>query len=103
MGIIGEKIKKCVEWVGNVFAKVIKWFIGYMKDVNKKTEKFLDKKKEDIMKWNKPKAVGQYLAAQHESRQIQILAYSFSKDLPPADLAFANDILENETFEDDDD
>lgn len=101
MGIVGEKIKKYVEWVGNIFAKVIKWFIDYMTGVNKKTEKFLNKKKEDIMKCEKPKEVGQYLAAQHESKQIQKIADSFSKDLPPADLAEADKILSSENFDDD--
>ena len=57
MGVVGEKIKKCVKWVGNIFAKAIKWFREYMMDVNKKTEKFLNKKKEDIMKCEKPKEV----------------------------------------------
>ena len=47
MGNVIEKIKKCVEWVGNIFAKVIKWFRDYMKDVNKKTEKFLNKKQKE--------------------------------------------------------
>ena len=101
MGIVGEKIKKCVEWVGNIFAKVIKWFIDYMTGVNKKTEKFLNKNQEDIMKCEKPKEVGQYLAAQHESKQIQNIAKSFSKDLPPADLAAADKILSSENFDDD--
>lgn len=101
MGVVGEKIKKCVKWVGNIFAKVIKWFVDYMTGVNKKTEKFLNKKKEDIMKCEKPKEVGQYLAAQHESKQIQKIADSFSKDLPPADLAEADKILSSENFDDD--
>lgn len=101
MGNVIEKIKKCVEWVGNIFAKVIKWFRDYMKDVNKKTEKFLNKKQEAIMKCEKPKAVGQYLAAQHESKQIQKIADSYSKDLPAADLAAADAILSSTNFDDD--
>jgi hypothetical protein len=99
--VVYEKMKKCVEWVGNIFSKVIKWFKEYMEVVNKKTEKFLSKKKEAILKCEKPKAIGQYLAAQHESKQIQKIADSYSKDLPPADLAAANKILSSETFDDD--
>ena len=53
------------------------------------------------MKCEKPKEVGQYLAAQHESKQIQKIADSFSKDLPPADLAEADKILSSENFDDD--
>ena len=101
MGVIAEKIKKCVEWVGNIFAKVVKWFIEYMYQVNTKTENFLNKKQEDILKCEKPKAVGQYLAAQHESKQIKKIADSYSKDLPPADLARADEILCSENFDDD--
>lgn len=99
--IVAEKIKKCVKWVGNVFAKVLNWFYSYMTDVNNRTEKFLNKKKEDILKCEKPKAVGQYLAAQHESKQIQKIADSYSEDLPPADLAAADKILLSENFDDD--
>ncbi len=101
MGVIGDKIVKCVKWVGNIFAKVIIWFKEYMDGVNKNTEKFLIKKQEDILKCEKPKAVGQYIAAQHESKQIQKIADSYSKDLPPADLAAADEILKSETFDDD--
>ena len=59
MGIVAEKIKKCVSWVGNVFSKVISWFKEFMAEVNGKTEKFLVKKQEDILKCKDPKAVGQ--------------------------------------------
>lgn len=103
MGAIAEKIKKCVQWVGNIFSKVISWFRDYMVGVNRKTEKFLYKKKDEIMKCNKPKNVGQYLAAQHESAQIKKIADSLSKNLPPADLATADEILKNENFDDEDD
>ena len=58
-------------------------------------------KPEDILKCEKPKAVGQYLAAQHESKQIKKIADSYSKDLPPADLARADEMLCSENFDDD--
>lgn len=101
MGIVAEKIKECVSWVGNVFSKVISWFKEFMAEVNEKTEKFLDKKKEDILKCKDPKAVGQYLAGKHEAKQIEEIAESFSKDLYPEDLEAAKNILESERFDDD--
>ena len=100
MGIVGEKIKQCVSWVGNVFSKIISWFIEYMGGVNEKTEKFLDKKKEDILKCKDPKAVGQYVAGKHEANQIEKIAESFSKDLAPEDIEAAKNILESQTFDD---
>jgi len=101
MGAVSEKIMKCVAWVGNIFAKVVKWFKEYMMDVNKKTENFLTKKQDIILKCEKPKAVGQYIAAQHESKQIKKIADSYSKDLPPGDLEAADAILSSENFDDD--
>ena len=100
MGNIVEKIQKCVQWVGDIFNKVIKWFKDFMKDVNLKTERFLIKKQEEIKKCNDPKAVGQYLAGKHEAKQIQEIAESFSKDLDAEDLAAAQSILDNEKFDD---
>jgi hypothetical protein len=100
---MGNVIKRVVAWVGNVFNRVINWFKDFMGGVNNKTEKFIEKKKEEIKKCKDPKAVGQYLAGKHEANQIQKIADNFRKDLSPEDLKAADKILESERFDDDDD
>ena len=72
-----------------------------MEEVNEKTEIFLFKRKEEILKCKNPKAVGQYLAGKHEAKQIQDIAETFAKDLDPEDLEAAKTILDSESFEDD--
>ena len=85
--VIKEKIRKCVSWVGNIFNKFISWFDKYFFQVNKKTEIFLFKNKEQIKNCEAPPKVGQYLAAKHEANQIQHIADSMAEELSETDLA----------------
>lgn len=51
MGGITEKVKKFVNWIGEIIHKVLKWFMDFiLKDMEKKTEVFLLKNEEKIKK-----------------------------------------------------
>lgn len=99
MGSVAEKIKKCVVWVGEIFCRVINWFVGYFTEVNNKTEKFLNKNEKKILKCNNPKSVAKYMAAKSDVKQIEIIAEKTGKDLDPDDKAQADKMIEEGDFE----
>lgn len=99
MGSAIQKIKECVSWVGNVYNRCIRWFKKFMHSVNRNTEVFLSDNIEEIQNCEEPQKVGQYLATKHEANQIQKIADKFGENLSEADLAAANNILSNNSFE----
>lgn len=98
---MGAVIKRCVNWVGNVYNKFIKWFKKYKNSVNRKTEEFLNNSLEEIKNCEEPPKVGQYLAAKHEANQIQKIADKIGENLSSTDFSSAQEILDNYSFVDD--
>lgn len=99
MGVFAEKVKKLVDWVGDIFARVIDWFVSYMTEVNDKTEKFLNKNEKKILKCNDPKSVAKYMAAKSDVKQIEKIAERTGENLDPDDKAEADKMIEEGDFE----
>ena len=99
MGNVAEKIKKLVNWVGDIFAKVIVWFASFITEVNNKTEKFLNKNEKKILKCNDPKSVAKYMAARSDVKQIEKIAEKTGENLDPDDKAEADKMIEEGDFE----
>ena len=99
MGSFAEKVKKLVNWIGNIIQKVIKWFSEIRKDVEKKTEDFLLKNEEKIKNSDDPMKLGKIAGQQKALRELQKRVDEEKKKLSNSDLETIESMFEDESFE----
>ena len=100
MGNFYEKIKKLVEWIGDIINKVIKWFNKEIrKDIEKKIEDFLLKNEEKIKNSNNPVKIGKIAGQQKALIELQKKVEEEIKELSDADLRTIDSMFSDEEFD----
>lgn len=100
MGNFYEKIKKLVEWIGDIINKVIKWFNKEIrKDVENKTEEFLLKNEEKIKNSDNPVKIGKIAGQQKALIELQKKVEEEKKELSDADLLTIDSMFSDEEFD----
>ena len=100
MGNFYEKIKKLVEWIGDIINKVIKWFNKEIrKDVENKTEEFLLKNEEKIKNSDNPVKIGKIVGQQKALIELQKKVEEEKKELSDADLLTIDSMFSDEEFD----
>ena len=98
MGVVFQKIKRCITWLGNVFKRVISWLGEFLFGINRKTETVLNRRTNEILACQEPKKVAKYVGAASHHKQTKKIADDLGKDLCASDKAAADKIIEQEDF-----
>ena len=88
---------KIVNWVGDCIYKVVKWFVGTLREtIEKKTKDFLKQNMEKIMNAENKEKVGKLIAQQKALKELKNEPAKLHKSLSDNDQKLVEEMFEEE-------
>ncbi len=97
MGNVLIWIKNLVNWIGGLFASVLKWFKGEIREeVQQKTEDFLIEKEPKISKCDNPKLVAKVAGQKKALKELEKKAEEEEKKLTENDAEAIKELFKED-------